>query len=96
MNLGCPMGLARWIRPRASRCGRGTIVMAYEQRIARPPNRSLPSLKMFAGRTNHRIPPTRIPCMSYFIVTFNAVVKPVFTVAEVLTLANPGAATVTV
>jgi hypothetical protein len=33
---------------------------------------------------------------NYFIVTFNAVVRPVFTVAAVLTLAKPGAATVTV
>jgi hypothetical protein len=33
---------------------------------------------------------------AYFIVTFNAVVKPVFTVALVLMLANPGAATMTV
>ena len=32
----------------------------------------------------------------YFIVTFKAVVSPAFTVAVVLTLANPGAATVTV
>ena len=33
---------------------------------------------------------------TYLIVTFNAVVRPVFTVALVLMLANPGAATVTV
>jgi hypothetical protein len=33
---------------------------------------------------------------AYFIVTLNAVVRPVFTVALVLMLANPGAATMTV
>jgi hypothetical protein len=57
-------------------------------------------LKTLAAEANYRLP-RRILIASkmrqtYFIVTFNTVVKPVFTVALVLTLAKPGAATVTV
>ena len=58
-------------------------------------------LKTFADGTNYKHPTANFVIaiwsrQIYLSVTFNAVVKPVFTVALVLTLANPGAATVTV
>lgn len=58
------------------------------------------SLKTFADGTNYsfrrQISGALVMTETYLSVTFNAVIKPVLTVAVVLTPANPGAATVTV
>ena len=59
-------------------------------------------LKTFADGANYTHPPANLSeqprwnLEAYFIVTLSAVIKPLFTVAVVLTLAKPGAATVTV
>jgi hypothetical protein len=58
------------------------------------------SLKTFADGTNYsfrrQISESVVMAKIYLNVTFNAVVRPVLTVAVVLTLAKPGADTVIV
>jgi hypothetical protein len=59
-------------------------------------------LQTRADETNYSLPRRILMALkcemrqTYLSVTFNAVARPVFTVAAVLTLAKPGAATVTV
>jgi hypothetical protein len=60
-------------------------------------------LETFADETNYSLPRRILMALKcemrhplYWSVTFNAVARPVFTVALVLTPAKPGAATVTV
>jgi hypothetical protein len=79
-------------------CLRGSALGFAEESIFGMNQSSL--LETFADGTDYSFRQRNFRCVAhvktYLSVTFNAVVKPALTVAVVLTLAKPGADTVTV